>query len=117
MFSIDLYSRIPIYEQLYKRVSELIIQGALNPNEKLPTVRTLAKELSVNPNTVQKAYQELERDGVIYSQAGRGSFVAEVDTSRPAIREKALGEFRFAVAQALRSGLTRVELIAEIEKS
>ena len=73
MFDIDLQSRIPIYEQLYKKIVELIMKKELNSNDKLPSVRELAKELGVNPNTVSKAFQMLERDKIIYSLAGRGS--------------------------------------------
>ncbi|HKM31928.1 MAG TPA: GntR family transcriptional regulator [Oscillospiraceae bacterium] len=116
MFAIDMYSRAPIYEQLYKRVAELVMQGALESDDKLPTVRMLAKELGVNPNTVQKAYQELERDGIIYSQAGRGSFISPLDTSKEIIKEKIITEFRAAVVQALRVGLQKPELIMEIER-
>lgn len=57
MFDLDLQSRTPIYEQLYKKTVELIIKGVLKENEQLPSVRSLAKDLSVNPNTVSKAYQ------------------------------------------------------------
>jgi len=66
MFDIDLQSRIPIYEQLYKKIVELIMKKELNSNDKLPSVRELAKELGVNPNTVSKAFQMLERDKIIY---------------------------------------------------
>ncbi len=75
--SIDFTSRKPIYEQLKESILRLAMLGVMEPNEQLPSVRTLAKELAINPNTVQKAYQELERDGVVYSAPGRGSFVAQ----------------------------------------
>ena len=78
MFDLDLQSRTPIYEQLYKKTVELIIKGVLKENEQLPSVRSLAKDLSVNPNTVSKAYQELERNKIIYSVSGRGSFVSKI---------------------------------------
>ena len=76
MLTIDLQSRQPIYEQLIYRMSELVALGALAPGEQLPSVRALARDLGINPNTVQKAYQELERRGVICSVAGKGSFIA-----------------------------------------
>ena len=66
MFDLDLQSRTPIYEQLYKKTIELIIKGVLKENEQLPSVRSLAKEIGVNPNTVAKAYQELERNNYIF---------------------------------------------------
>ena len=115
LFTINLQSGAPIYEQLYGRVAELIAQNILKADDQLPTVRMLAKDLGVNPNTVQKAYQELERDGVIYSLAGKGSFIAALDKAVPAIHRRALSAFRLAAADALRTGLTRDELRSEIE--
>ncbi|MCM1024741.1 MAG: GntR family transcriptional regulator [Prevotella sp.] len=114
MYSIDLQSRTPIYEQLYKKIIELILKRQLKPNDKLPSVRELAKDLGVNPNTVSKAFQLLERDKVIYSLAGRGSFVANV--SAEAVRDAALADFDKAVAEALSAGLTRPELAERITK-
>ena len=77
MLSIDKLSRVPIYEQIEGQVKELILSGALSPGDKLPSVRTLSLELNINPNTIQKAYLELDRQQVIASAAGRGSFVTE----------------------------------------
>lgn len=112
MYSIDLQSRTPIYEQLYKKVGELILKGELKPNDKLPSVRELAKELGVNPNTVSKAFQLLERDKVIYSLAGRGSFVSNIGTD--AVKENALADFDRAVSEALNAGITKEELTDRI---
>lgn len=78
MFDLDLRSRLPIYEQLVEKLKELIISEVLKTDEKLPSVRTLASQLTINPNTIQKAYRELERQGYIYSIPGKGSFVAKV---------------------------------------
>ncbi|MCG8499837.1 MAG: GntR family transcriptional regulator [Firmicutes bacterium] len=75
MLELDLRSRLPIYEQLVDKCKELIITKVLEADQQLPSVRTLAKQLSINPNTIQKAYRELERQGYIYSVKGRGSFV------------------------------------------
>lgn len=75
MFDIDVKSRMPIYEQITENVKRLIIQGVLLPEEKLPSVRSLAQELTINPNTIQKAYRELEREGYVISRPGKGSFV------------------------------------------
>ena len=112
MYNIDLQSRTPIYEQLYKKVVELVLKGELKPNDKLPSVRELAKELGVNPNTVSKAFQLLERDKVIYSLAGRGSFVSNVSTD--SVKETALEDFDRAVAEALNVGITKKELTDRI---
>lgn len=75
MILIDYKSRKLIYEQIIDNVKELIVSGVLERDEQLPSVRQLAQELAINPNTIQKAYAELERQGVIYSLKGRGSFV------------------------------------------
>lgn len=113
MIQLDLQSRIPIYEQLYKKIIELISSQDLKPNEQLPSVRILAKDLGVNPNTVSKAYQQLEHDGVIYSLAGRGSFISEVNENL--LRTKALTEFDEAALAALRVGATKGELSGRLD--
>lgn len=112
MFSIDLQSRTPIYEQLYKKIIELILKRELMPNDKLPSVRELAKELGVNPNTVSKAFQLLERDSVIYSLTGRGSFVANINAE--AVKDAALADFDKAVAEAVNAGISKNELTERI---
>lgn len=113
MFDLDLQSRVPIYEQLYKKTVELIIKGVLQENCQLPSVRSLAKELGVNPNTVAKAYQELERNKIIYSVSGRGSFVAK--TGDPAIKDYILTDFDEKAYEAMRIGITKEELKERIE--
>lgn len=113
MFDIDLMSRTPIYEQLYKKVVELILKGVLNEQDKLPSVRSLATELSVNPNTVAKAYSLLERDGIIYSLAGRGSFVAKPD--KLVAQEHILESFDNAVHDALEMGIAPDTLTQRID--
>ncbi|MBQ3161604.1 MAG: GntR family transcriptional regulator [Oscillospiraceae bacterium] len=113
MYNIDLQSRTPIYEQLYKKIIELILKKELMPNDKLPSVRELAKELGVNPNTVSKAFQLLERDKVIYSLAGRGSFICNVNPE--AVKDAALADFDKAAAEAIAAGVEKTELIRRIE--
>ena len=76
MFQLDFSDRRPIYEQIKEKFEELIIKGVLKENEKIPSVRELALKLAINPNTIQKAYRELENDGFIYSVKAKGSFVA-----------------------------------------
>jgi GntR family transcriptional regulator len=75
MIVIDYHDKRPIYEQVIERFQMLILNGALEPDEQLPSVRSLAVDLSINPNTIQRAYGELERRGLIYSIKGRGNFV------------------------------------------
>ncbi len=75
MIQVDLRSRVPIYEQVYENVRRLILQGILEEDDQLPSVRELATTMTINPNTVQKAFKSLEKDGYIYSINGRGNFV------------------------------------------
>lgn len=77
MIALDYRDRRPLYEQIIERFQDLMYQEVLKENEKLPSVRSLAMELSINPNTIQRAYTELERQGFIYSVKGKGSFVAD----------------------------------------
>jgi len=77
MFRIDKYGRTPIYEQIIEQTERMIVTGVLKPDEQLPPVRTLAGELAVNPNTLQKAYAELERRGLCVSAPGNGRFVSK----------------------------------------
>ena len=76
MFQIDKFGRTPIYEQVIEQVERLIASGVLKPDDQLPSVRALSQKLSVNPNTLQKAYSELERCGISYSVPGNGRFVS-----------------------------------------
>ena len=76
IFELDLRSRLPIYEQLVEKLKEMIIREVLKPDDQLPSVRVLARQMTINPNTIQKAYAELEHQGYIYSVKGKGSFVS-----------------------------------------
>ena len=87
MFILDLKSRVPIYEQLKNRTLELIMAGVLEQDSQLPSVRSLARDLGVNPNTIQKAYQDMEKEGIIYSVAGKGSFVNDINS----VKQKEVG--------------------------
>lgn len=78
MFQLDYSDHRPLYEQIKDRIKRLIISGALAEHDKIPSVRELAAQLAINPNTIQKAYKDLESEGYIYSQRARGSFVAPV---------------------------------------
>ncbi len=75
MIILDYKDTRPIYEQVVEKLETLILKGVLEPDSQLPSVRSLAAELSINPNTIQKAYTELERQGFIYTVKGRGGFV------------------------------------------
>lgn len=89
MIKIDYRDARPIYEQIIDGVETLALRGALQSGSQLPSVRQLAMELSINPNTIQRAYAELERRGVIYAAKGRGNFISD-DTA--ALRKRRLEE-------------------------
>ncbi|EXM40618.1 MULTISPECIES: GntR family transcriptional regulator [Ruminococcus] len=107
MINIDLTGRVPIYEQICNGFAELIGSGVLQENDKLPGARSLAKELGLNPNTVAKAYSRLEHDGIIYSVAGKGCFVAK---QKGHIERKLFEDFDAAASAAIRAGVTVTEL-------
>ena len=92
MIILDYRDRRPIYEQIVERFQELMMSGGLEQDAQLPSVRSLAMDLSINPNTIQRAYAELERKGYIYSVKGKGSFVADnsalKDSRRQAVLQK-----------------------------
>ena len=94
---IDYLDSRPIYEQIADKYKSLILTGVLQANEQLPSVRKLAMELSTNPNTVQKAYALLEREGYLYSVKGRGNFVREND----ALKEQKIVELKGKIAELL----------------
>lgn len=108
MYNIDLQSRVPIYEQVYNGIKNMLLDGELKPDEKLPSVRELAKQLGVNPNTVTKAFGSLERDNIIYTVPGRGSFAGKPENEK--IKNSALQNFDEAVRNAVRAGISREEL-------
>ena len=101
MIYIDYKSRKPIYEQLVDNIKSLIVSGMLQRDDQLPSVRQLAQELAINPNTIQKAYTELERQGVIYSLKGRGSFVGSSLQELRSVQQKELLEQLAALSAEL----------------
>ena len=101
MFDLDLKSRIPIYEQLVEHIKEMIFQGVIQADEKMPSVRQLASELTINPNTIQKAYRELEQLGYIYSLPGKGSYVKEVSEMKTEVHVSALKEDLISILKEL----------------
>mgnify|MGYP002518479841 FL=1 len=77
MFQIDSFSRTPVYEQIVNQLEHFILTGILTADTQIPSVRNLSVTLSINPNTIQKAYAELDRNGIIYSVPGRGCFITK----------------------------------------
>jgi GntR family transcriptional regulator len=117
LFTIDLRSRVPIYEQIKNQAMELILLGALKPDDQLPSIRDLARELQLNVNTVKRAYEDLEADGVIRSLPGRGSFVAEDALGGAQLKARSAETLREALRAARASGLAHdeaLELMDEI---
>jgi GntR family transcriptional regulator len=110
IFTVDPRSGVPLYLQLIEQVKRAVALGALAPGEQLPTVKALALDLTINPNTVARAYRDLERDAVIETSPGRGSFVRSDGSAGNARRavddvaESVLGE---ALRQAKALGLSR----------
>ena len=94
MIAIDVQSRKPIYEQIVERFETLIVSGVLAPDSQLPSVRALAMELSINPNTIQKAYTMLEQEGFIYPVRGRGNFVSGDETLKKKNRSGSIAHYR-----------------------
>ena len=94
MISLNYRDSRPIYEQIRDELRKLIVSGALATDEKLPSVRALAAQLAINPNTIQRAYNELEAEGYIYSVPGKGSFAAGNDAAGARRREELLRQAR-----------------------
>lgn len=113
---VDLRSRKPIFEQIVDSVRDLVVRGLLKPDEHLPSVRVLAAELAINPNTIQKAYGELERQGVIYSLAGRGNFVAsDISSVKDAHRAELMNALKKSALEAAEYGIAEDEMINGIK--
>ena len=114
MFIIDIQNKVPIFEQLKKQILEFISIGILLPNDKLPSVRSLATDIGVNPNTVSKAYQELENQGYIYSIKGKGCFIA--DQTDQLIKDDKLDDFKGCVNEMKKHQITKDKLLEIIEE-
>lgn len=116
MYQLDLQSRTPIYQQLKEKILRLIMAGAIGPGDPLPSVRVMARELGINPNTVAKAYQDLEKSGLIYSVAGKGSFISGEDTLDRQMTASVLNRFREAVREARSAGVDRQTALVLVEE-
>lgn len=107
----------PIYEQVKDGLRHLVVTGALQAGDKLPSVRALATSLAINPNTIQRAYESLEREGYLYTVAGKGSFAspqADVNADR---RERLLKDFDSSAAELLFLGMTAGELARRLDEA
>ncbi len=112
MILLDLKDSRPIYEQVVERLQELMMLGILEEDSQMPSVRNLAMELSINPNTIQRAYGELERRGYIYSVKGRGSFVGSIRKLRTAKKEEMEKKLGGLAKEAKTIGIMRDEFMA-----
>lgn len=108
MFQIDSFSRIPVYEQLVRQVEEFVLKDILSSDSQIPSVRSLSVTLAINPNTIQKAYSELDRTGIIYSVPGKGCFITKDAKSILSEKKKqGLSSFKNMLNELKLAGVTR----------
>lgn len=117
MFVVDVMSRVPVYEQIIKQVEEQVLTGILKEGDKLPSVRSLSVKLSINPNTIQKAYTALDRRQLIITVPGMGSFISEkaIEVVGANSREK-MTELNKIIRELALAGVTKEEIINNIEE-
>ena len=116
MLTLNYRDSRPIYGQIKDGLRKLIVTGALAPNEKLPSVRAMAMELAINPNTIQRAYAELEAEGFLYPIPGKGSFAAMGADSARLRREELTDRLRELIAELRCLQMMDQEIIALIEE-
>ena len=116
MIRLDYRDASPIYEQIIRQTEQRILSGLLPPGSQLPSVRSLSMELSVNPNTIQKAYSDMDTRGLLCSIPGRGCFVSEnAPTLLNQYKRQQLGDLQEAIRELALAGISREELIACID--
>lgn len=116
LFELDFRSRKPIYEQICDKIKELIAMGELKDGEQLPPVRALAKEIGINHNTIQKAFAQLEREGIINSVAGKGSFVNGKENHAENFKQKALEEISRTIEKNMIYQITEEDVIGTVKE-
>lgn len=117
MFQLDYRDHSPLYEQIKEKIKALIISGVLKPNERVPSVREMAQSLTINPNTIHKAYKELELEGYIYSIRAKGSFVTPINTKINQVRKEDLMlEIDKLVSELAYMTIPKEQLISRIEE-
>ena len=115
MFTIDLMSRVPIYEQIIEQLETFVLKGILNIGDQIPSVRSLSIQLAINPNTIQKAYSELDRTGIIDTVPGRGSFIAkDAKVNLRNLQGNQLKELSNIVEKLALAGITKEEIVESI---
>lgn len=115
MIVLDYRDKRPIYEQVVEKMEHLIVCGGLESNSKLPSVRALAMELSVNPNTIQRAYAQLEQDGYIYTILGRGNYVTDRSEWLTGRFQALKQDFKGLLQKAYEAGMPKAELLELID--
>ena len=115
MITLNYRDARPIYKQIEDAYKNLMLSGALQAGEKMPSVRELATQLAINPNTIQRAYRELESAGYIYTVSGKGTFVAEVRELGENRRREQLALLDGTVQELIDLGISRAELLAHLE--
>ena len=116
MLTLNYRDSRPIYEQIKDGLRRMIVTGAMKQDEKLPSVRSLATQLSINPNTIQRAYNELEAEGYIYSVAGKGSFASGTADADAARRASLTGDLRKLMGELRYLGVTAEEAMTLIKE-
>ena len=111
MIVLDYQDRRPLYEQVEEKFSNLILNGALQPGSRMPSVRQLAMELSINPNTIQRAYMQLEQEGLIYPVKGKGNFIADSEEVRRISKASYSKELKALARRGMAMGMDEEELI------
>ena len=117
MIQINYQDKRPIYEQVVERFRQLIVMGVLKEDEKIPSVRNLAIDLSINPNTIQKAYQELERQGFVYTVKGRGNFVSARDQWMAEESVDLLKQLKGCAKELALLGVSKGEIVSAVESA
>ncbi len=117
MIILDYRDSRPIYEQVVEKFKMLILKGALVQDEKMPSVRNLAMELSINPNTIQRAYATLESQGYIYTVKGKGNFVSDKATLMKDYQKEISSQLSEVCKQAASAGMGREEFMALVKES
>ncbi|WP_394926126.1 GntR family transcriptional regulator [uncultured Robinsoniella sp.] len=116
MIIVDYKDRRPIYEQIVEKFQMLIVKGVMEPDSQMPSVRKLAMDLSINPNTIQKAYTQLEQQGFIYPVKGKGNFVTGDRNLLVQKKKVAFDDFQTVVSQGKELGITRDEFYIKVDE-
>ena len=117
MFQLDMMSRTPVYEQIIEQTERYILTKLLKCGDRLPSVRQLSVELSINPNTIQKAYTELDHRGIIHSVPGKGCFVSEDALKIVSNNSKErMSELSGIISRLILAGVTKEQLVSYIDE-